>query len=283
MTRNAALWYARRGYLVFPVDGKLPKYAKGTHVQWAPGRDRPAGLSCATGDLNVIDMHWPGRAGIGVVPPPGVAFIDCDEKHRAGVVEWALQRWPTLDAGGHHLTPSKGAHFPVRVPAHVNLKQSVDPNLGIDVRTALKGYVVAPPSPGYVAVRPFLRAEDLPLIPLDLVDLLSPPPPPRTGPPPRPPSPERLSAFVWAALKGKHTNVASVPNESGSCNRTLYHASIKLGTLIGAGVLAREDAEDALLDACRINGMPRNEAERTIASGINYGIQHPRQLESRAS
>lgn len=88
---------------------------------------------------------------------------------------------------------------------------------------------------------------------------------------------ERLTAYVLAAVRSEHEIVSSAGE--GSRNDTLNKAAVKLGSLVGAGILAEDDARDALLDACRCNGLPESEARATIHSGLTYGKAHPRQLE----
>lgn len=120
---------------------------------------------------------------------------------------------------------------------------------------------------------------------VELVELfdLNPEPParPATIPSgPRLPSRARATAYVLAAVRREHHQVASAME--GTRNDTLNKAAAKLGSLVGAGMLDVDDATDALLDACRINGLPDGEARATIHSGLTYGIAHPRQVEVRS-
>lgn len=89
----------------------------------------------------------------------------------------------------------------------------------------------------------------------------------------------RLTAYVLAAVKSEHEIVSCAAE--GTRNDTLNKAAVKLGSLVGAGMLAEEDARDALLDACRFNGLEEPEARATIHSGLTFGKAHPRQLEVR--
>jgi hypothetical protein len=93
----------------------------------------------------------------------------------------------------------------------------------------------------------------------------------------------RLQKYVWAAVQGEHDRVAALTGD-GARNTTLHAAAVKLGSLVGAGMLAEEDARDALLAASapfEHHAVPltRREALRTIDSGLAYGKRHPRQLE----
>lgn len=103
----------------------------------------------------------------------------------------------------------------------------------------------------------------------------------RTGPTTLSASPGmlRLRRYVWSAVQGEHDNVAAAGE--GSRNQTLYKAAVKLGSLVGAGMLDEPDAREALLAGAQAatDPLPEWEARRTIDSGLQYGIAHPRQLE----
>jgi hypothetical protein len=285
---EAAHEYARRGYLVFPVSDrtKVSPFAKGAHPFWAPSRDADAGHKRATAAVDLIARWWPGARGLapGLVPPEGVAFIDADEKNCAGVVEYIRTAHPTLEANGLHTTRSNGAHFVGCVPEGLTLPQSVDRNLGIDVRAGLKGYVVAPPATGYTVVVPFRPVAELEPIPIELIDLLKPSiehtdaalrAPPPTGT-------ERVRKYVWAAVQGEHDRIAGTPE--GARNDTLHRAAVRLGGLVGAGVLDERDAYDALMAGVQASPqpLPEREADATITRGLAYGIRNPRQLHMDA-
>lgn len=286
---RAAADYARRGYGVFPVNSstKLPRFRKGAHPRWAPNPAGAAGHLLAAWDVDDVERHWPMArgTGVGLVPPAGAAFLDLDEKHAPGVVDFVRMTWPAIFANGEHRTRSGGAHVPVTVPAELKLGQSVDAELGIDVRLGLKGYVVAPPTTGYGVVRAFLSAASLAPIPHALAELLSPPGQPQrpVAAPPPPAGSDRRKRYVWAAVQGEHDAVAAAPK--GARNATLHRSAVKLGSLVGAGVLAEVDAHDALLAGTQAAAEPlaRHEADSTIRRGLEYGIRHPRQLEDGAA
>ena len=288
LVHQAAMEFVRRGYRVFPASAasRAPWYAKGGHEVWAPDPLGAAGLRCATADRNVVESVWPLVPGVavGLVPPVGVVVIDADEKHRTGIVGLLLDRWPQLAAGGHHATRSNGGHFPLRLPVGVELSQSVDRERGVDVRVGGRGYVIVPPCPGYRIVRPFKQVEALPEIPLTLIEFLR--DRPRVPGTPVVQTPRVADVlfprrYVWTAVREEHDRVARTPQ--GARNVALHRGAVKLGTLVGAGVLAHEDARDALLAAALAAGLPRGEAVRTIASGIGYGVQHPRRLAGGAA
>jgi hypothetical protein len=85
---------------------------------------------------------------------------------------------------------------------------------------------------------------------------------------------------VRAAIEGEIARVLSAP--VGTRNDTLYVAAVKLGTLVGAGVLGDMEAEATLLDAARVNGYVASDGERsarsTIRGGLSWGQRHPREI-----
>lgn len=66
----------------------------------------------------------------------------------------------------------------------------------------------------------------------------------------------------------------------GGRNEQLNQAAFALGTLVGAGVLDRFDAENALYDAARQCGLGDGEIFATVASGMDAGIEQPRDLSN---
>lgn len=86
----------------------------------------------------------------------------------------------------------------------------------------------------------------------------------------------RITAYVTQALANEVDNVHS--SVEGNRNDTLNRSAFALGQLIGAGVLDQERACSALLSAASAIGLPHAEAEATIDSGIQAGIQEPRDL-----
>lgn len=68
-------------------------------------------------------------------------------------------------------------------------------------------------------------------------------------------------------------------------NDELNRSAFRLGRLVGAGELNRDDVEQALLAACDVNGLNADDGERatlrTIASGLTAGMRYPRQRPAR--
>lgn len=90
----------------------------------------------------------------------------------------------------------------------------------------------------------------------------------------------RARNYLWAAVQGEHDRVAAT--DEGARNSTLHLAAVKLGSLVGAGVLSEADARDALLAGVNASPapLPTWEAKRTIASGLAFGRRHPRDLDA---
>lgn len=82
--------------------------------------------------------------------------------------------------------------------------------------------------------------------------------------------------YVETALKRQvgYVIAASVGNR----NHQLYWSAHALGQLVGAGALVRFRVETELLYAAIQAGLPDLEAAATIKSGLDTGVQRPRQI-----
>ena len=71
----------------------------------------------------------------------------------------------------------------------------------------------------------------------------------------------------------------------GTRNAVLFRAAVRLGTLVGAGVLDEQDVHCQLRAAASvhngIDGFTVGEAERAIANGLRYGKARPLQFLQR--
>lgn len=83
-----------------------------------------------------------------------------------------------------------------------------------------------------------------------------------------------LATYVTRALRGEVERVLSA--KEGRRNHTLNQAAFAIGTLVGAGVLPKHLAEDALANAALQIGLEPDETEATIHSGLQAGIRRPR-------
>ena len=106
------------------------------------------------------------------------------------------------------------------------------------------------------------------------------PPRPRGSPAWR--APHVSDAYARAALEGEVAAVAGAP--IGTRNETLHLGAVKLGSLVGAGLLAEFDVVAALLDGAKACGYLDDDGERavqaTIRSGLSWGVKHPREVPS---
>jgi hypothetical protein len=91
----------------------------------------------------------------------------------------------------------------------------------------------------------------------------------------------REAAYARAALRDEFYAVANENPDGHQRNNRLNEAAFKMGTLIGAGVIDRAEVEQALLRAALACGLPADEAQRTIQSGIEAGILQPRTMPER--
>jgi hypothetical protein len=64
--------------------------------------------------------------------------------------------------------------------------------------------------------------------------------------------------------------------QPGGRNRTLNRAAFCLGQLVAGGAIDRQSVEAALFGAALDSGLGPREAESTIRSGIEAGLEHPR-------
>jgi hypothetical protein len=135
-----ALTYARQGWAVFPLNGKVP--FKGTR-----------GFLDATTDEKQIRAWWKKypNANIGVATgqTSGIYVADVDNKNDKDG-EASLRTF----VNGHNAlpetlesrTPSGGRHIVFKMPAGIQIPSGTDVHgVGLDVR-ANGGYIVAPPS-----------------------------------------------------------------------------------------------------------------------------------------
>lgn len=286
---GSALFYAQRGWPVFPViparmngeGGKVPRVSEWQDV--------------ASTSPEQIIKWWEKlpTSNVGVLcgPRSGLLVVDLDVKPTRGI------------DGRAALAALEAEHGPVplgprvcRGSGSLHMYFAYDPRLGnsvgnvpgIDVRAA-GGFVVGALSFHASSGDRYLWVEGtaelpLPTIPTGFVDALSKPAPAakrrknprRADERSRTALPSSATAYAAAALRAETENVATA--EEGTRNATLNNAAFALGTLVGAGALDRADVEQALLAGALECGLPDEEAERTIASGLDAGEREPRDL-----
>jgi hypothetical protein len=242
------------GFAIFPLSGGSKIPIKGTN-----------GVKDATTDRAVVaewGKRWPGaNIGIATGIPSGVVVIDFDPRNGsdASVAKLAKERrlFPqTIESktanGGRHLFYAYAD----------NLKNSASKlAVGIDVKTT-GGYVVAAPSELTNPLRQYQwiirpMGSDFQRLPNWVLQVLRPAPAPKFNAGKQKDLPkdiEPLARFVAGAAKGDRNNI-------------LYWASCRAAQEGGA----KSGAYSTLLQAALSAGLTKDEAEKTIASGLKTG------------
>ena len=201
-------------------------------------------------DLLVID-----------VDPDGLAWLAANE-HRIPVTR-------------RHETRRGGQHLLFRFPAAEVRNSAGRVSVGVDVRGE-GGYVIAPPSPGYAVLEPTMPAE----APAWLIAACAPPPATTAPATPYTGRTEPVSdRYAARALDGECRAVATMAE--GGRNDRLNVAAVKLGSLVGAGLLSAETVRAELTAAAHACGLDPMETRKTIASGMAFGVANPRQVPER--
>lgn len=261
--------YAARNWPTFPCNGKIPLIKAWPEAATTDGEQ-----------LTTWWHEWP-EANIGIVTGSrsGLLILDVDgpmgNASLACLMETHGKLPETLIA-----KTGKGFHLYLRYPADAVIKNDVARKLGtgLDVRGA-GGYVIAPGSrhtngSAYEWIDPNVTIANPPDW---LIQLLTQEPEQAPFVAPTTPLHEsKASRYAMAALENACDLVAKAIN--GTRNDTLNGQAYGIGQLIGANALAYRDAEAQLMEAASSAGLPRREAQATIRSGLNAGMQEPRNL-----
>ena len=259
---------AKLGLPVFPCGGdKAPLDGGGFHT--------------ATADQAAIvrAFHRSSAKMVGMPTgiPSGIVVIDVDIKGERDGRLWLSENADSLPPTRTHKTQSGGLHLLFRRPEGVSIKNSVDYIAnGIDVRGD-GGYVIIPPSPGYVV------ADDCPVadMPRWLVNAcLKPEHEPEPYIKPNTPT-DGSTAYGLAALKDECEAIMSAP--FGRQEKTMNEAALKIGALVAGGQLIEGSARAELLAAARSiasesGKRPWTDAEidQKIRRGMADGKRNPR-------
>ena len=294
---EAALAYARRGWLVFPLHGIVNERCTCGRLDCSSPGKHPLvrhGVKEATSDQRVLEEWWSrcrsANIGIATGRASRIVVVDIDPPHGEASLELfgrigrALP--PTLavrtGSGGRHLYYSTPAwelrNKTARLPG-------VDRDLpGIDLRGE-GGYVVAPPSL-HISGRPYEWTDSYgnPAATLHepYVSLTAVPGWLREPDRQRKPSMGRVrpacdgdgSPYGLAALHDELARLRLAP--VGTRNHQLNRAAFCLGQLIACGELDGALARAGLHEAAITCGLERQESARTIASGFEAGMRSPR-------
>jgi hypothetical protein len=268
---QSALWLAQ--------EMRLPVFACG------PDK-RPVtqhGFQDATHDAVEIERQFasPGAAMIGVPTGDTSGFfcLDLDVKNGGGGLEWLAANQHRLPDTRRHRTRSGGVHLLFAMPEGRTIRNSAGRiALGVDVR-GNGGYIIAPPSPGYLVDEAMAPAP----APAWLLDLIDPPKAPEA---PRPAPAPRQSGdgtrYGLQALDNECQAILSAPD--GAKHDTLNRAAFSIGGLVAAGELAEGPAFAALASALagirhRCEDYPA--AQKTLAAAFRAGMAKPREAPPR--
>jgi hypothetical protein len=265
----AALLLAVRGYAVFPC---------------VPGSKQPLtahGCKAATTYAKTIQRWWgrEPRANIGIATgaPSGLWALDVDLDHGG---EDSLAELEGTHGGLPEtitsITGGGGRHLLFKHPG-VPVRNRVAIRPGVDCRGD-GGFIVAPPSV-HQSGRRYVWADDgvqrAAEAPGWLLAIVKEPEGTLVVPEARPVvTPSRYAA---AAVRRACAAVAAA--KPGQRNSTLNSEAFGIGQLVGAGMLAEEDAAFALVLAAFGCGLERDEIESTLRSGLHAGMAKPRGVE----
>lgn len=273
-----ALAYAARGWPVFPLysvaDGQC---SCGKPDCGSPAKHprTPHGLKDASTDPATIRgwwAQWPD-ANVGIRTGNGHVVLDVDgPEGEAALADLERQHGalPTtaavITARGRHLHLAADRRIP-------NSSGKIGPKL--DVRGD-GGYVVAPPSV-HVTGHVYQWEGDAELAPMP--EWLAAPPTKPIPASPRSASPRSASPAI-SADRYTRAAVKRVLGElsqatEGTRNDALNRAAFRLGQFVGAGALARTEAEQALGEHGRSLGLGERETSATVASGLDAGEREP--------
>lgn len=279
---DVALRLAREGKPLFPC-GSQDAAANGKKAKSPLTKN---GFKDATTDEHTIRSWWAKWPEAAIGMPTGSAsglfVLDVDKKNgcdgEASLLSLMQEHGP-LPPTKRVGTPMGGFHLYFQVPDGMCIRCSAGKlGPGIDVRGD-GGYVICEGSTltdgnGSVIGR-YEHINGSPDVPAMAPDWLM-----RKlteQPEPAKPLPQSRSSDTssWAmkALKDRCADVAEA--QPGTRNDTLNKAAFAVGQLIGKGVLARSEAEEALTNAAQSCGLQDGETRATIASGIEAGLKKP--------
>jgi putative DNA primase/helicase len=268
---------AEYGFAVFPLRKKRP--FGGSHGHLDAVKDPE--------EIRALWRRYRGGDGVGIATGSagGVWGLDVDVKDgKVGHQSLAdlVSRYGPLPRTVQGLTPTGGSHILFADDPRVRLSTGNLPK-DLDVR-GNGGYLVAPGSlhdrGGLALYRwdPDHHPDDTPIAeaPPWLIDLVDPPVDAAGR--------GRASRGSFSRRRGGRYGEQALANEIervaraqyGERNRTLNHAAFRLGQLIPSGTVDVDSAWDALVLMAEQVGLPRSEAENTIASGVLAGACNPR-------
>lgn len=288
---EAAATYTALGWRVFPchsiVDGAC---SCGRPKCDSPGKHPATGRGSKDATVDHDRFNWTNR-NVAIATGDGLHVIDVDEtKAGSQLIQQENGAWLLVDARGNHVaelppsrvhrTGSGGWHYFASVEGKLgnssggSKTRSLGP--GIDTRGD-GGHVVVPPSNHICGGSYEIVTDDnIAPMPAELLAILRP-----VRPAQAPATTARAIPSGYAA-KALASECAEVAAESdGNRNNRLNIAALKMGQLVGAGLLERGTVEGDLLSAALSAGMADHAARATIRSGLEAGLLQPRQVPDR--
>lgn len=278
---DLALSYTAKGWPVFPVRGK-EEYDDITGEVYAPKTPLTSnGLKGASLNERIVREWWRRYPDAMVGVPTGSkvdAFaLDIDNKPGgANGFDWLdemeAEHGP-LPHTARVKTPNGGLHIFFRYVPGTRNRGAL--GAGVDIRSE-GGYVVAGGSVMADGRAYAWEDADAPIVdaPEWLLALVLKPKvePSHTGATYQPGQNER---YVNAAVDAELRELSSTPQ--GARNNALNDAAYSLGQLVGAGALARSEAEAALFSVASV--WPNHKLSLgTIKRGLDAGERQPRQI-----
>ena len=286
---RAALGYARRGWLVFPLHGIVNRACTcGRRNCSSPGKHPLVrrGLHEATTDGHAITAWWRKwkRANVGIATgaDSGIAVVDIDLPRALLSLDRLIE--PGLPHTLVGLTGGGGIHL-VYASLDASLGNSAGrlPGVpeelpGVDLR-ANGGYVVGPPSVHVSGTRYEWLEEESPVA--DLPTWLEQPEQP--GPEVKPAAPAVVTgdgtAYGLAVLNEEIDQLRA--SRVGRRNDQLNRSAFALAQLVGGGELLESAARSALFAAALTVGLNEPEVRQTLDSAFRAGLRRPRYAPHR--
>ncbi len=267
-----ALAALARGWIPTPLNGKTPTQ-KNWHNASIPDRE------------TVTRWAKSGNIGIRTGSPSGIVVIDEDPQNGGDLSLFDLPQTVTAVSGG----TAKGKHAYFLIPPNMEIRNSAGRlGTGIDVRGE-NGQIVSvgslhPETGGRYRWLEGHAPSELKIaeLPLEIAQRLL--TQKKEGNHAVHPSCTTNPKYYKAALANECQAVSFAVQ--GQRNETLNTAAFKLGTIVGAGLLSREEVEVRLLTAASAHfseDFTEQEAARTINSGLDSGIKEPRQVATDGS
>ncbi|WP_159717793.1 bifunctional DNA primase/polymerase [Geminicoccus flavidas] len=218
-----------------------------------------AALAVHLGGAGIICLDIEGTAGGAHATSGETAFSEL------------LERLGPLPQTAIGTTPSGGRHLLFQDPGGLR-SRVIAPGIEIRAGTALAVLPLEGRTPG----RCWIHHPDtgVAVLPVVWTGALRPPPPPPPGPPIR--IDHRTGRYARAALDDELRRLAGTVE--GGRNHALHASAVRLGSLVGAGLLDGQAVADLLELTAREMGLHPKEALPTIRSGMAYGAAHPREV-----